>query len=251
MRFQLTEWLWVLREPQVDRSEVVLLLPYAAGSAYSLDDWVDQVPEDAVVIGAQYPGRGPRVDEPAAESLQVIADAISADLLRLFPNAPAVVIGHSMGAIIAFELASRLEAVDHPVRHLICSSARPASARRLDPEPLHEYPTSELLAALRQRGGLPDEALEASDLLEMLEPVVRADFRMLFNYTFSANGHRLRAPILALGGREDPVVSRSDLAAWATLTDGEFDLQMFSGGHFFYRHHMSEIGALARERIER
>lgn len=142
--------------------------------------------------------------------------------------------GHSMGALICFELARALAWQRRPQpRWLFVSGAIPPHRRQL--ESLHTLPTNDFIEAVSLRyNGLPAEVLANRELLEFLTPILRADFELIENYRYG-DGPPLSAKIAAFGGRDDPSVPPLELERWSDLTaqPESFRVTLFDGDHFF------------------
>ncbi|NMG22787.1 thioesterase II family protein, partial [Brasilonema bromeliae] len=147
-------------------------------------------------------------------------------------NKPFVFFGHSMGAVVSFELARRLyQNYRLTPLHLYVSGHR--APQIPDPEPpIHNLPEPAFLNELRRYNGTPKEVLDNSELMQLLLPILRADFAVLENYVYTPSVP-LTCPITAFGGLQDWKVSREDLAGWQQQTNGAFSIQMFPGDHFF------------------
>ncbi|MET9971548.1 alpha/beta fold hydrolase, partial [Streptomyces sp. NPDC006356] len=146
---------------------------------------------------------------------------------------------HSMGAVVAFEVARRLQAQGRPGPDALVVSGRRAPTLRRD-ESVHQRDDAGLVEELRFLGGSQNEALTDPEILRMALPVVRADYRAVETYTYSP-GPRLACPITALVGDDDPKVSVTEADAWREQTTAGFDLHVFSGGHFFLAEHREQV----------
>jgi medium-chain acyl-[acyl-carrier-protein] hydrolase len=155
-----------------------------------------------------------------------------AEALRPQLDRPFAFFGHSLGALVAFELARRLERDGGPVpvRLLVSGCAAPQVPR--DGRPLHVLPEAEFRSELRGLNGTPAAVLENEELMELLLPTLRADFALCETYTFIP-GPPLTCPINAWGGLNDDAVSRQSLDAWQEQTTGSFRLHLLPGDHFF------------------
>jgi len=153
-------------------------------------------------------------------------------------DVPTVVVGHCSGSVLAYELARRLRGGGGPGPVAVILSSTPAPGLR-DPEDLHHLlPRDELLARVVAYGGMSAAVLDDPDLMGMFERILRADYRVVETLEYSA-GPPLDIPIVVLGGRHDPFVSRESLAAWAAETTSDFSLHLVDAGHFM----LDEIGA--------
>jgi medium-chain acyl-[acyl-carrier-protein] hydrolase len=152
--------------------------------------------------------------------------------IKPFFDLPILLFGHSLGALVSFELAHSLaDEFNIEVGHLFVSAARapqlPRNGRRI-----HDLPEDEFMTQLRVLNGTPPEVLENRELMSFMMKSLRADFAMAETY-FSASRPPLNCPITAFGGLEDSEVSREDLEAWRTQTSNSFDVWQLPGDHFF------------------
>ena len=213
----------------------LICFPFAGGGAWAFNSWADQLPSDiqreTELWSVCLPGRESRRKEPLVTELPPLLEALTPMLTSLLTR-PYAFFGHSMGALVSFELACglRSEGVAGPV-HMVVSGHR---APRLPDRQiqLHKLSDQEILTKVRSLGGTPEEVLQDPELMEMYLPLLRADFAVCESYTYE---HRepLSCSITALGGTEDAQVSREELSAWSTHTRGSFSLHMFPGSHFF------------------
>jgi medium-chain acyl-[acyl-carrier-protein] hydrolase len=145
---------------------------------------------------------------------------------------PFALYGHSMGALIAYELARRLREAGRaePV-HLFVSGCRaPQLADTRDVT--YDLPDPEFIEELRRLKGTPSEVLEHEELLRLVLPLLRADFAVAQTYRYS-EGPPLGCPLTAVGGLQDEEVTREQLTPWREMTTGAFSLHMLPGDHFF------------------
>jgi len=205
--------------------------PYAGGGAPIFRAWPDALPSTVEVCAIQLPGRGPRMMEKPFRRMPALVSALTDALLPLFDK-PFAFFGHSMGAWISFELARRLQS-KHRVEplHLFVSGAGAphVPSREL---PLHALPEAELIKALGGLNGTPKELLESEELMQLMLPILRADFAVCETYAYR-NGSILNCPITAFGGLQDRRLYRSDIKAWSAETNASFSMKMFPGDHFF------------------
>ena len=140
--------------------------------------------------------------------------------------------GHSLGALIGFEMARRirLHGRTGPVRLLVSAHSAPQIEMRRPS--LYDLPRKEFEDELRRFAGTPQEVLQSQDLMDIMMQVLRADFEVNETYIYQ-EGLALDCPISAFGGLEDRDVLQADLAAWSIQTSREFSLHMMKGDHFF------------------
>jgi medium-chain acyl-[acyl-carrier-protein] hydrolase len=215
--------------PRPDASLRLYCFAHAGAGAGAYRAWGEGLPATIDVCAVRLPGRESRIDEPPRTRL----DDILAELVPLVAGGPApfAFFGHSLGALVAFELARALEDRGLPgPRHLVVSGhAAPQLGGQADDAPASD---AELLDDLRGLGGTTGDVLGNRELLELVLPIVRADFAVSAAYRFVA-GAPLGCPLTALGGAGDPGVTLAALEAWRVHTRGGFALRQFPGGHFF------------------
>jgi medium-chain acyl-[acyl-carrier-protein] hydrolase len=205
--------------------------PYAGGGAGIYRGWGDILPRHVEVCAAQLPGRGTRVREPAATDLGALVRAL-ADALENKLDRPFAFFGHSLGALICFELARHLRERGGPQPIYLFVSGRRAPQLPGTQRVIHDLPEPEFIEELRRLRGTPTEVLEHPELMQLLSPPLRADFSLAETYAY-APGPRLNCPISAFGGLQDEEVGREELEGWKEQMTGRFKLRMMPGNHFF------------------
>ena len=206
---------------------------YAGGSSSIYAAWARALTPAIAVLGVEMPGHGSRFEETPLSFVSDMATDAANAIEASGSRAPYVFYGHSLGALVAFETARLLQqrAAAAPV-HLFAGAARAPHLPAVV-APVSHLATAEFLAAVQQRyGGLPAALFEEPELLEMVLPVLRADFAAYENYAYTHAAH-LRTPITVFHGTSDPVVRRAAVSEWSHVTDRAFRLQEIEGDHFF------------------
>lgn len=205
--------------------------PYAGGAASIFRSWDASLPGEVAVCGVQLPGRESRICEPPFERIEPLVETL-AEGLAPWLEPPFAFFGHSMGALIAFELTRELRRLGLPEpAHLFLSGRRAPHIPDREP-PIHHLPRAEFLAELRTLNGTPEELLRNEELMECVLPVLRADFALCERYSFSP-GPPLEQPLSVFGGDADPEVELADLSAWSRMTTGACRVRILPGDHFF------------------
>jgi medium-chain acyl-[acyl-carrier-protein] hydrolase len=201
-----------------------MFLPWARALPPDLD-------HDLELWAVHLPGRESRLAEARFVDLRSLIEALRPALLPSL-EVPFAFFGHSMGALIGFELARALrsEGDDCPA-HLVVSAFRAPHLPDRHP-PVHDRRDDELVARLRTLGGTPPEVLDEPALLEVVLPLLRADLRICETYRYEA-GEPLPCSLTAFGGIDDREVNREELSGWQSHVRGTFALRIFPGGHFF------------------
>lgn len=205
--------------------------PYAGGSSLIFRKWSESLPSTVEVCPVELPGRGSQMKLAPFTRLESLVEALT---LALKPHLDKqfAFFGHSMGALISFELARllRKQYTLEPV-HLFVSGRRAPQIPNTKP-PIHTLGDSEFKEELRRLNGTPKAVLENAELMELLVPIVRADFAVLETYVYSYDPP-LDFPIAVFGGLEDTEAKYEELEAWREQTNSGFSLQMLPGDHFF------------------
>jgi medium-chain acyl-[acyl-carrier-protein] hydrolase len=164
--------------------------------------------------------------------LSPLVEALAQALVPLLDK-PFAFFGHSLGALVGFELARQLRRQSgvQPVRLFVSAVRAPQIPHR--DRPIHALPVGEFLVELRRLNGSPGKVLEDVELMQIMLPVLRADFTVYETYVYSTETP-LNCPISTFGGLQDHRVSRGDLDAWHDQTSSSFSLRMFPGDHFFW-----------------
>jgi surfactin synthase thioesterase subunit len=225
----------------------LLCFPYAGGSAGYFFPLSASLSPAVQVLGVQYPGRQDRSTEPAIEDLEVIADEV-AKLVGAQWHPQLVLFGHSMGALIAFETAKRLE-LNYGIStaRLIVSGMQAPSRRR---RARHWDSEDALLDELRLLGGTDLRFFENKELMELVLPLLRSDYRAAQSYRGDVRTV-LSCPITAFTGDADPRVSQDDVCSWADHTSSDFSMRIFSGGHFYLNGFPPDIAGAVESEVFR
>ena len=205
--------------------------PPAGSGAMMFRHWPGHLLPDLEVCAVQLPGRENRWREQPFDQLSRLLPPLTAAILPHLGK-PFAFFGHSMGALIGFELARHLRSThDISPRHLFVSS-HPAPQIPGSGAPVHLLPDPALLEELRHLGGTPEAILNNSELMQLLLPTLRADLKLCETYVYQS-APPLGCPITAFGGSRDPKVTLAELRAWQSETCGPFALMLYPGGHFF------------------
>ncbi len=224
---------WVLIPKPLPSARLrIFCLPYAGGSSTVFRSWPEVLQPDIEVAFIQLPGRGARFRETpltnAGTAVQQLAEA-----LQNFLDKPYMLFGHSLGALLSFELLRELRRLGQPEPAHLCVCARPAPHLPNERTPIHKLPDPLLVTEVQRRyGGIPQAILNDPEMLQLFLPILRADLEMLETYAYMPDPP-FNCDITAYGGYQDLLVSKADLAAWETHTLGNFSQHMFPGNHFF------------------
>jgi surfactin synthase thioesterase subunit len=208
----------------------LICFPHAGGSAVFYRSWAKAISPAVEVHAVQYPGRADRMRDPFVTDAGQMARLIAGSMGPLLDR-PVALFGHSMGAVVAYEVARVLEGRKTPAAHLFASGARPPHARG-ERENIADRDDDGLVAEMLALGGSDAEVLADPEMRELVLPYLRNDFRLIEGYR-QRPGPRLTAPVTALVGDADPRVDETQAARWAEVGDGGFTLRTLPGDHFY------------------
>lgn len=205
--------------------------PYAGGNSLIYRGWEAGLPAEVEVCPVQLPGRGNRLREPAFRNIRPLAENAARALRPLFDK-PFAFFGHSMGAMIAFEIARLLRAESGPRPAHMFLSGRQAPQIPPTSAPTYDLPEPEFIEELRRLNGTPPEVLAEPELMRLMMPLLRADFEVVETYDYREEPP-LDIPFSVYGGVSDGEVSREELEGWCRQTTAPCVLRLFPGEHFF------------------
>jgi pyochelin biosynthesis protein PchC len=227
------------------RRRALLVLPHAGGNAHSYAQWREFLPGDVQLLVGQYPGRGARFTEALPGQMSDLARPVAASLPSEVDDL--VILGHSMGALVAFEVARALTGAGLPPRAFIASACRAPFLPNPSPVWPETLSDDDLVAVIQSRGGTDDGILDEPELRPILLPPIRADFALDDAYQSLDGAGSLPCPVTMLGGADDPVVPADALAAWSQVTDFPAHLKLMPGGHFYFQQQMCAFMAAVNE----
>ncbi|MGW7365747.1 thioesterase II family protein [Streptomyces sp. NPDC054841] len=221
----------------------VYCLPHAGGSAAAYLTWSrSQDVPGLRFVPVELPGRGTRIGEPLATSMDEVVEGVLSVLESRPEQERFVLFGHSMGAQITYETTRRLAAAGRPLPGtIVVSGCRPPGSPVT--LALHEKSDEELLRAIVELGGTPAEITRHQELLDLLLPVMRADLGLLARYMEQVRPAVLPCPVVALGGADDRLTGPEWIAGWRSMTAARFRHRIFPGDHFFLHDHATEVMA--------
>lgn len=238
-------WLSALNSHQ--NSPVTLIcFPYAGAGASVYRGWSKLFSNDIEAYAVQAPGRETRFTEPFVSSIADLAQQASQAILHA-TDKPVILFGHSLGAACAYETARALERAGRAPELLVVSgrqcpgtvSKRAAIAHLSD---------AEFLEQVRTYKGTPSAVLDNEELMELLLPLLRADFELAERYRPSVEP-LLSCPMLGLGSTQDEWLDAETLEPWGNLTSGDFETHWFEGDHFYLNQRTEELVTFLKEKI--
>jgi len=244
-----TTWL-ACPKPKPNAALRLFCFPYAGGGSALFMNWPDLLPQSVEVCAARLPGRGARMKERPFTNLSEMVGTIS-ETIAPFLNKPFAFFGHSMGAMISFELARRLRREGQPAPERLFVSGRRAPQLRCTDPPTYNLPDAEFIRELKTLNGTPPEVLMNEELVRLVMPLLRSDFQVCQTHEYTPEAP-LACAITAMGGIEDEEAQEGRLDAWKEQTTSSFSLRIMPGDHFylhkyeslFFRTLLSELADL-------
>lgn len=221
---------------------VIVMLPYAGGSACSFSELRARLTTRANVLGIDYPGRGSAASKDACSSIEGMANAV-VTAITSSGHASVTLWGYSLGAIVAVEVMRQLAQAGSPcrVQHLVAAACRPPHLFQVPlPAGLSD---EDFIATTVRLGCLPARTSHSPRVLSRLLPLLRADLDAAARHRH-VHAPIPRVPITVLGGRGDPLVPMHDLAAWQLHTQARCQPYVFGGDHFFVNQHLDAIARI-------
>ncbi|MCK2244592.1 MULTISPECIES: thioesterase II family protein [unclassified Crossiella] len=210
----------------------LLCLPFAGAGASFYRPWAAHAGAELSIVPLQLPGRERLIDETPYDNVAAATDGLLAQTRKLLGDRRRVALfGHSLGAVLAFELARKLVAEQgiDVVRLFASGSPEPADQRQHRATGLSD---EDFLTRVEEFAGYRHAALEDPEMREMILPTLRADVAMHENYQPLADTP-LDVPITAVRGLDDTLVTTEEAAGWGKATSREFDLVELPGGHMY------------------
>lgn len=237
---------WVLSLPAPATTRLKLFcFPHAGGGGSAFARWPSKLPRDVHVVPVQLPGRENRFSEPPPSSVSSLVLAVAANLP--FGDAPFVFFGHSMGALLAFEVARALRRAGRPLPRLLIASASAPPQGGYAHVMLHRSGGEDLVDQLR-RYGTPEAVVANRELLELFTPVIQGDSRLIGEYRYVPEPP-LPVPLAVYRGEQDLTVTQP-LEPWGELTSARFFIRGFRGHHMYLHPGEAELYAALAEDLE-
>lgn len=227
----------------------LLCLPYSGASAMVYSRWRRKLPEWLQVKPVELPGRGARFDEPLQTDMRELAMQLAREQ-RSSLKAPYALFGHSLGALLAWEMAHAFRALGAPEPVALFASGTAAPTMRSDYDRGFSEPRTDaqLIEQLRALGGTSEEVLGNAELMSLTLPILRADFLLCGRFQ-PQERPPLKCPVHVFGGKADRA-STEQLIGWSQETLGSFSVDMLAGGHFFIREHEAKVLRVIKGHLE-
>lgn len=207
--------------------------PPAGGSASEFREWCNYFCNEIEILSLQLPGRETRFSQPLVTDFTDLIIKLHEEIKNLL-DIPYVFFGHSLGALISFELIHSLREKNLPLPCLFIASAKEAPHCHVLPKEQDIWNDKWLIERLKSYASMPEDFIVSLEFKEVFLPYIRADFLLLSSY-ISKEHPLLNLPIIALQGNNDLTTQLNKVKAWEKHTQKSFNFHTFAGGHFFIR----------------
>jgi surfactin synthase thioesterase subunit len=227
----------------------LLCLPYSGASAMVYSRWRRKLPEWLTLQPVELPGRGARYGEPLHTDMRRLALQLAQEQKATL-KAPYALFGHSLGALVACEMAHAFRSLGCPEPVALFASGTAAPTMRADYDRGFAQPRTdaELIDQLRTLNGTSEEVLANKELMSLTLPVLRADFLLCGRFE-PQQRPLLKCPVHVLGGKDDRATTEQ-LIGWSKETHGSFSVDMLAGGHFFIHEHEAKVLRVIKDQLE-
>lgn len=207
--------------------------PYGGGGVNVFRHWAEALPRFVEVCSVELPGHDSLIGQPPLLEFPRLICALES-AIKQHLDLPFVFFGHSLGALVGFELARQLRRQECPRPSVLVVSGHPAPHVPSNRPTLHNLPREAFIEAVRQLQGTPIEVLQHVELMNLVIPPLRADFQLHEAYEY-VDEDPLDMPVVAFAGKDDPEAKPLKVASWRRHTTSHFAMHLFSGGHFFLK----------------
>ena len=219
----------------------MFLFPPAGGDVSTYLHWEDLLPDYVEVCLVKLPGRGMRISEPAIDNLDELTEKLLAEMEK-YMDLPFVFFGHSMGGLVAYGLAQKMQErnMNLPKKLMISSIKAPSYMKTFtecltddNNDKLYMKSDQEFLARVEKLGGIPQTLLDSKEFIELILPSFKSDMKLCETYN-SEEAKILDIPFDIFGGNKDGIVNKEELNGWKMFTNKSCTITIFPGNHFYF-----------------
>lgn len=242
-------WLAGIKSTRSPAAVRLVCFPYAGGGPSVFVRWQDWMPREVEILAVHLPGRESRFREQPGAGFAATVESIMAAVRQLAPL-PTIYFGHSLGGLMAFETARRLEQQglrEAPLQLVLSGCSPPHIDKNGEDGPAWKLGDARFVEKLKALNGTPKEFLNSPELLDLFMPMLRSDFRLADEARRSIRG-RTDIPVVVLGGTDDEI-TREELQEWQRYATAPVLMQMFPGDHFFLNTGREAVCAAVLARI--
>lgn len=214
--------------------------PYAGGSSMIYSKWKNRLDNSIDFIPVELNGRGKKYGKTLYENMDEVVADIYDSISNVIEESEYALFGHSMGSLIALEIALKvLKKTRKPPVHIFFSGQKAPHIKNNIAQ-RHTLPNDEFIEEIAKLGGTPKELFENPELLDVFLPILRSDFKVVETYEYKHDFRKLSCDITVINGNEDKFTEK-EISGWRELTDKSCKIIMLNGGHFFINEKTKEI----------
>jgi surfactin synthase thioesterase subunit len=233
-------------EGAVSMNKKIFCLPYAGGSAFSIyGKWRSLLIEELEIVPLELPGRGARIFEDHFKSIEEAVDDGFRVIKKNIENCSYGLWGHSMGGIIAYELGRKIakSELQNPT-NIIISGLKPLHSRNTS-SPIHLYNDNDFINTIINLNGTPKEVFDNREMRDLYLPILRNDFKVIYDYDYHQTDEVLSIPLTAIMGKNEDI-KLSEFCRWKELTSSSCEIISLEGDHFFINRNLEAIANILR-----
>ena len=227
---------------------ILFCLPYAGGSEAIYYKWKNYLNSDIQLEPIKLKGRGQRYNENFYENLEEAVDDIFEYIKYKIVDNEYAILGYSMGSLLAYELYYKIVRENLRIPEHMFFMAHKAPNINKKNNNIHLLPNDKFIKKIIELGGTPNEVFENKELLELVLPILRNDFKIIENYVFKDKKEKIECNISVFNGKEDDI-DLTELLAWKELGNKECKIYNFDGGHFFINNNIKKIINILNETL--
>lgn len=232
---------WVYEHQFSPENKTTLIcFPYAGGNSHAFSGWKEFLPKNWNILAVQYPGRMGLISSPPETNVLSLVTKLYKEILPFVVNDNVIFFGHSLGALVSFELVKYIEKMKDITIDALCVSACVSPELVGNKEGIYHLSDDEFLIKISGYGGTPNEILKDKDLMQFFLPVLKSDFCMYETYSHNPK-ERISPPILAFGSPDDPYAPVNDMLNWKKVSSSNSELITVLGDHFFLHNSQSNF----------
>jgi medium-chain acyl-[acyl-carrier-protein] hydrolase len=224
-------------------------LPYAGASAVIYNSWKRYLKDFIELVPVELSGRGSRSTEPFYETIEEAVTDIYGRIRNTIQGRDYALFGHSMGALLAYEICHKIreDKLRMPV-HIFLSAKEPPHIKADDRILYHKIPHEKFVDEIMKFGGTPEEFFERTELKEYFIPILKADFKLFEMYTYPEYEIKLLTDVTILYGENDDIEYRG-IQEWDKHFEGDISYHLFKGGHFYYKNNLQQLMDIINQKL--
>lgn len=217
----------------------LICLPHAGGSSLIYNNWKRKINSNIEIYSPELPGRGFRYKEEHPENLIAVVNDIYKEIIDDLTNSTYALFGHSMGALIIYELYKKIKSNNMPLPKALFISGMYSPTTNIK-ERIHLYSDKKLVKKIKELEGTPKTILKSKSFIDTYIPIIRADYKMIETYKYKKTCLNITEPTFIFLGKKDSI-PKSLIKSWEEQTQFQPKYYEFNGGHFFINENSEDV----------